>query len=143
MSRAILECSDFSEAYCLFLNKKPAASMNYLIGDAKGDEFACIESSSERFEIIRKERFIAHTNVFRGGSCARQRKITDLLNGEISRSHKLSPEAIQSALKRVEFHLSYRGDIETVHMLLLNISQKEMYLSEGAMESAFMKYSFS
>ena len=122
-----------------------AACANYLIGDAS-NRIVSLETTPAQVSPLRAQGFVAHTNSFNadGEFCARQERFEDALRSWIQLgAGRLSAAALQASFRvpGVQFPVvSSPAGVETIHTIVLNLSQRRLLVSEGARAEDFVCY---
>ncbi|MBI4016608.1 MAG: hypothetical protein HY363_02850 [Candidatus Aenigmarchaeota archaeon] len=138
--RAILESKSYEQAARKVSGLPRAASANYIIGD-KNSTIASLETTTSSVCIIEpKKGVVTHTNAYssRGETCTRQQEFENTLY----KHAKLSIDAVADSLRNVEAESVFKGGIETVHTVLLNLSMQHMMISGGCANHNFETYEF-
>ena len=141
-NRIVLEQSSFDTAYELAQGLPRAASCNVMLGSPGR---VCSIERHEIVDVIEPvEGMVTHTNSYRGQFCERQ----DLFERELRLLQKKNPSSPRDNIitslgigNVIAPVVPEREDIETVHTILMNLENRELYISDGAKNSEFKKYS--
>lgn len=145
MLRGILECSTSEEAASLVSMLPRASSANYLVGDIE-DGIYSLETTPEKVNSLQpKDGLITHTNSYNGMGevCLRQQTFEDTLRESLERHGKISPEKLKQAFKLKGVCAppsKVKGEIETIHTIILNLHQRKMLVSEGSRSDEFKEF---
>ena len=154
--RGIVEQVNYSNAYKLISSLPRAASANYLLGSHHSDddedyekEIGSIETTPENIFELEETPFITHTNSYnaKGEVCDRQEIFKAALWRYLEQDSEriISPENLKKAFKipGVQFPASTTlGGIETLHTVIMNLTQGRFLVSEGVKSDAFSVYEF-
>ena len=141
--RAVLECTTAQAADDMISQAPRAAAANFLVGDA-GNQLVSLETRPSRVDRLRGRDYVAHTNSFNadGERCGRQWEFEQALRAfrDANPDQLLSPAALRRSftIPNVEFPVC-RGPYgtETIHTIILNLSQRRMLVSGGAASRQF------
>lgn len=140
--RGVLESMSYEEASKLIAGLPRAASANYLVGD-QNNHVGSFETSPEGVYAFTSNKFVVHTNSFnaRGERCPRQQKLEDILRAKLQ-SSKITIEELGSFLQlsSIEAPSVPAGGVETVHSIIMDLSENVMYISGGASSPQFNAY---
>ncbi len=143
--RGILECSSSTEATNLVSMLPRASSANYLVGDAE-DGICSLETTPEKVNYLSpKDGLITHTNSYNGDgeTCLRQQAFEGALRKSLELRGQISPEELKQAFKLKGVcapQSSIKGDVETIHTIIMNLYRGKLLVSEGSKSDEFEEF---
>jgi predicted choloylglycine hydrolase len=144
LTRAVLECADYSQAEVMLQRAQRAANANYLVADSTG-AMGNIEVTPDSYHVSSSDDIITHTNVSHDENCERKERFEEALGEYTALNGRISQRGIKKALRKEGVQFPITSDpksTETIHTLVMNLTDGTMAVSGGARSNRFKTYGF-